>query len=61
VRVGAGPSGIAVGLGSVWIASADGTVSRIDPSSSGVVATIKVGGTPSGIAVGAGQVWVAVD
>jgi YVTN family beta-propeller protein len=50
-----------VGLGSVWIASADGTVSRIDPSSSGVVATIKVGGTPSGIAVGAGQVWVAVD
>jgi DNA-binding beta-propeller fold protein YncE len=32
--VGRSPTGIAVGLGSVWVAnSRDGTVSRIDPGS----------------------------
>lgn len=63
--VGDHPSGIAVGAGAVWVASADGTVSRIDPSAAQglgqVVRTIHVGGTPNGIAVGDEKVWVSVD
>ena len=34
-------------------------VSRIDPQTNGVVATIPVGRGPLGVAVGAGAVWVA--
>ena len=52
---------MAVGAGSVWVASGDGTVSRIDPNSGRVVATITVGGTPEDVAVGAGAVWVTVE
>ena len=40
---------------------ADGTVSRIDPATNEVVATIEVGNAPAGIAVGDGFVWVAVQ
>jgi YVTN family beta-propeller protein len=45
----------------VWVASADGTVSRIDPTTTKVMATANVGGTPIGIAFGMGKVWVSVD
>jgi YVTN family beta-propeller protein len=38
----------------------DGTLSRIDPSTNRVVATIHVGGQPESVAVGGGAVWVAV-
>jgi YVTN family beta-propeller protein len=61
VSVGIHPDGIAIANGAVWVASADGTVSRIDPTSLQVVKQIKVGGTPAGIAAGNGAVWVAVD
>ena len=44
----------------VWVANAlDGTVSRIDPQTGHVTATIPVGNGPSAIAVGTGGVWVA--
>jgi len=39
----------------------DGTVSRIDPLSGDVVATIHVGNRPSGIMVGSGAVWVTIQ
>jgi virginiamycin B lyase len=59
---GADPSGIAVGFGSVWIASGgDGTVWRLDPVTGIAQAKIDVGGSPAGVAVGAGRVWVTVD
>jgi len=60
IPVGHLPIGIAVGDGSVWVANyRDGTVSRIDPQSRSVAATIRVGVHPKGIAVGAdGSVWV---
>ena len=61
IQVGQHPSAIAAGAGAVWVASADGTVTRIDPNTHRVTNTIAIGGTPSGIAVGAGLVWVAVD
>ena len=38
-----------------------GTVTRIDPVTGNVVATIPIGGHPSGIAVGANRVWVTVS
>ena len=41
INVGSGPTAIAVGFGSVWVTnSLDGTVSRIDPATSAVQATI---------------------
>jgi YVTN family beta-propeller protein len=57
---GAGARGsIAVGAGSVWVAFGDSSVSRIDPASLRVVATIVAGNTPSAIAYGSRSVWVA--
>jgi YVTN family beta-propeller protein len=53
---------IAFGEGAVWVASYDvGTVTRLDPVTGNVVATIRIGGHPSGIAVGANRVWVTVS
>jgi virginiamycin B lyase len=52
--------GVAVGGSVVWVANrSDDTVSRIDPRTNQVVATIPVGSSPSGVAVGEGSVWVA--
>jgi len=61
IDVGTNPQGVAVGGGSVWVATAAGTVAEIDPRGLNVVRTTHVGGTPAGIAVGAGQVWVSLD
>jgi YVTN family beta-propeller protein len=60
VPVGAGPSGIAVGEGAVWIASRDDkTVARVNPRTHEIEQTIPVDGTPTGVAAGWGEVWVA--
>jgi peptide/nickel transport system substrate-binding protein len=60
IGVGGTPSGVAAGLGAVWVSNAtDGTVSRISPSSNAVVRSIPVGNGPRAIAVGADGVWVA--
>lgn len=56
--VGNGPTAVATGLGSVWVAnSVDGTVSRILPDRD-ERPVIRVTGTPGGLAVGEGAVWV---
>lgn len=67
IEVGCGPWDIGIGFDSVWVSNVlDGTVSRIDPSTDRVVATIeRVGGhsssyLASGIAPAAGSMWVAV-
>jgi YVTN family beta-propeller protein len=53
---------IAFGEGALWVASYDaGTVTRLDPVTGNVVATIRIGGHPSGIAVGAKRIWVTVS
>lgn len=58
------PTGIAVGLGVVWVAHGlRGEVSRVDPQFGQVTRSIPVGSTafgfPSGsVALGAGSVWV---
>jgi len=58
--VGAGPSAIAAGGGSVWVANAqDGTVSRIDRER-GQLVTIPVGEAPAGLAYGSGSLFVTL-
>jgi YVTN family beta-propeller protein len=53
-----GPSAVAVGAGAVWLAHGE-EVSRIDPRTARVLATIPAGGSWSGsIAFGEGAVWV---
>jgi len=60
-RAGSGVDAVAVGAGSVWVASTvDGTVSRIDPATGDVLATIPVGMNPSELVVDENGVWVAV-
>lgn len=48
-----------IGGGSVWVAFADSTVARTDPSTQRVAGTGFAGNTPAGIAFGAGALWVA--
>ena len=70
IKVGANPGRLAVGEGGVWTLNrGDGsghgpgpvTVSRVDPKTNKVVATIPVGdlGTPAEIAAGGGSVWIS--
>jgi YVTN family beta-propeller protein len=61
VDVGAGPTEVALGNGAIWVSNTDdGTVSRIDPSTNEVVATVSVSGEPADLAIaGDGTVWVA--
>ena len=60
VPVGARPSAIAFGSGSLWVANLDDeTVSRVDPGTLHTARTIPVGDPPTGVAATAGAVWVA--
>jgi YVTN family beta-propeller protein len=60
VPVPKGPLGIAAGAGGVWVVSYwSRTLTRIDPETRRVVASIRVGAGPLGVAAGAGAVWVA--
>jgi YVTN family beta-propeller protein len=52
---------VAVGAGSVWVANSySGTISRIDPATNRVVATIRVGYEPTHFAFARGKVWVTL-
>jgi YVTN family beta-propeller protein len=62
IGTGGFSSAMAAGAGALWVAGSD-EVTRIDPSSDSVAATIPVGATgsgPAGVAFGAGAVWVPV-
>jgi YVTN family beta-propeller protein len=59
IRVGQAPGAVAVEGSSVWVAnSGDGTVSRIDPATNKVIATIGVGGRPTHLTAQSGALWV---
>jgi YVTN family beta-propeller protein len=61
IPVGARPSGIAVGEGSVWVGNRDdNTLLRIDPRSRKVIRTIGLAVEPGAVAVAAQSVWVAI-
>jgi YVTN family beta-propeller protein len=54
-----GLGGIAYDFGSVWAASSwDGKISRIDPATNKVTATIATVGDAGGVTTGSGAVWV---
>jgi len=61
VEVGTSPSGVAFGAGAIWVVNNDdATVSRIDPGTHRVVATIPIGTIGLGIPVFThGLLWVA--
>jgi YVTN family beta-propeller protein len=61
VPVGSGEFGsLAVGEGAIWVTTFDeDKLSRIDPATNTVQATIPVGVNPEGIAVTPGAVWVS--
>ena len=50
--MGRGASGVAAGHGAVWVVNTlDGTLSRVDPRTRRVVATVDVGPAPRAVAV----------
>jgi YVTN family beta-propeller protein len=54
-----GGTGIVVGAGAVWVAATyAGTLTRIDPATNSITATIPVESYPLALTVGAGSVWV---
>jgi streptogramin lyase len=60
IAVGNGPSGVAGGYGSVWVAnSSDGTLSRIDATTGVVAKPIALGGGATDVAAGYRAVWVS--
>lgn len=60
VAVGARPSAIAFGSGSLWVANLDDqSVSRVDPTTLRTLRTLPLRDTPTGIAAAGGGVWVA--
>jgi YVTN family beta-propeller protein len=60
IPVGRRPAAIAFGEGAIWVANyLSNSVSRIDPSTNKVVATISLDSNPSSIAAGQGSVFVA--
>jgi ABC-type transport system substrate-binding protein/class 3 adenylate cyclase len=60
VPVPGGPVALAAGAGRVWIASADGTLTGVDPTTAvpQLAWTVRVGRNPSGLAVMGGSAWV---
>jgi YVTN family beta-propeller protein len=59
IVVGRHPLGVGFGFGSAWVANADDdTVSRVDPATDQVIATIRSGGDPEKVTVSGGRVWV---
>ncbi|HEX5147860.1 MAG TPA: hypothetical protein VFW02_02180 [Candidatus Limnocylindrales bacterium] len=58
VGVGAGPGYAEVAFGSVWVGNHQGnSISRIDPVTNAVVATISVPGEPTGVTAAFDAIW----
>ena len=53
---------IALGAGSVWVASqGDDALLRVNPRTGGVVARVPLPGTPQDVALAGGLAWVAIQ
>jgi DNA-binding SARP family transcriptional activator/streptogramin lyase len=61
IPVGDGPTNIAIGDGAVWVAAAGGSISRIDPETNDVTATIRVGNPLGGMVIANGLVWASIQ
>ena len=53
------PTSIALGADALWVANADGTITRIDPEANRVTATVDLGGSATAVVADAHGVWVA--
>jgi virginiamycin B lyase len=61
IPVGRQPTTVVIGQGAVWVANKlDNSLSRIDPQTNRVVATLRVA-QPQDIALGFGAVWVSSE
>ncbi|MGI8706739.1 MAG: hypothetical protein ACR2LG_00820 [Actinomycetota bacterium] len=61
ISVGAGPGYLATGSGSIWTGNHVGqTISRIDPRTNKVSATIELNGEPTSMTTGFGRVWTHI-
>lgn len=60
IHVGGRPRFLAIGAGAVWVLGGLGTVTRLDPATNAVMATIRLESPvdEGGIAVGGGRVWI---
>jgi streptogramin lyase len=59
IPVGAQPTGMTYGAGSLWTADwGGGTVTRVDPVQHRVLKTVRVGTAPAAITFASGSVWV---
>jgi ABC-type transport system substrate-binding protein/class 3 adenylate cyclase len=60
IPIPGGPVALSAGDGRVWIASSDGTLTGVDPTTAvpRVMWTVQVGRSPSGLAVAGGSAWV---
>jgi len=62
IPVGSEPDDVAVDRDSVWVTNeGDSTLSKVDPSTSQVVASAPVANAPRSVATGGGAVWVVSD
>jgi len=58
ISIGPGPVFVVGAFGSIWVSNHHGaSVSRIDPSTGKVIATIPVGDQPANITVGMSRLW----
>ena len=58
--VGQGPSAITFAFGSIWVANGlDGSVTRVEPSTGRIQATVPVGDGPASLADAGGRLWVS--
>jgi YVTN family beta-propeller protein len=49
------------GLGSVWVADqGSGTISRINPQTDQVTATVSLTGAPTELAITGGRIWTGI-
>ena len=56
------PIGLALGLGSLWVADLDTkTIVRVDPRTGRIVGRLRVGGLPIRLGIGFGSLWVRDD
>jgi len=59
VPLARGPTAIAIGEGSIWIADETDVVRRLDTATGEVLAAIPVGSAPAAIAISDGDAWIA--
>ena len=57
VRLGS-RSGMAIGLGSIWLAAGSGPLRRLDPATGDITGFVRLGSGPKAIAVGRDAAWI---